>query len=501
MTETNLLFSEIDTKRASMFVGLRPAIRQQDADDSTLSNSIQMLLTENLFDVALENFKKKIVGEIAPIKTIFAVSTGGSLTLNANATSTNLCVNAKSGAGKDTACKGVLNVYNNETKLFHRTKITPQTFTYWKRKEIKEGFTWDGKIVYLEDCSSSLLNCDVFKTMSSGGSRATVIKDQCAIDITIPGKPVMIITTAESEPNLELLRRFPLIYLNESKEQTRAIIKKIAFDEANNIKPDYDKTFVLALKLLQPVSVSVPFAVELGNVFMNYDAVLFRTHFKRILDYIKFSATIHQYQRQKNDEGFIVAEWKDWDNVRDCVQLITTNKLGFNLTHKQTAVLNLIKLNPGVSAPRLLTMNPPYSKKGLYKCLDSLSQYGFVSVALNDSSVSIYSAVDSETVNLLPTSQNIIKSNTLSTSSTSSTLSTQSTLKQDSSVLGEPSVPRNECTKSVCDVVLKLSKGSGLVPKSEVEKVFGSDFEKVLVEGLARGEVFEPKPDYLGVVR
>ncbi|MBI4145513.1 hypothetical protein HY493_04915 [Candidatus Woesearchaeota archaeon] len=332
-----------------------------------------------LFDKLCEVPAKNIVPDIDAVKTILLVAFGSKLCINASATSTNLCVNSKSGAGKDVHVRACVDpFFTQESDLFHRTKITPQAFTYWKQKEARDdGFRWDGKVIVAEDCSRSLLDSDVFKTMSSGGSRATIVKEQRAIDIIIPGKPGIIITTAEAEPGVELLRRFPIIHLDESPEKTQQVVRFVAHAASASQKAAPSAYYRKVVAALQRVNVLVPFAEKLGEAFVKYDAIPFRTHIGRIIDFVKFSASLHQFQRERDADGNVIAEWKDWDLVRACIAKITTPS-GFIPTHKQTSVLNNLNNLNYKSVPELLEEGVPYSERGLYKVLDRLTEQGIL---------------------------------------------------------------------------------------------------------------------------
>ena len=68
-----------------------------------------------------------------------------------------------------------------------RTKISGEAFTYWHVNE--KDWSWDGKILFLEDIGQSVLDSDTFKVMCSEGSVASVVKNQETIDLIIKGKP------------------------------------------------------------------------------------------------------------------------------------------------------------------------------------------------------------------------------------------------------------------------------------------------------------------------
>jgi len=100
--------------------------------------------------------------------------------------------------------------------------MTPEAFTYWHYKE--DGFSWDNKVIHFEDITQQLLNCSTFKTMSSGDNLAVIVKEQKTIEIPIPGKPCMILTSHHTNPRDEALRRFRIGALNDTENQRKSII-------------------------------------------------------------------------------------------------------------------------------------------------------------------------------------------------------------------------------------------------------------------------------------
>jgi hypothetical protein len=287
-----------------------------------------------------QEIAKKVEGEQEAIKTIGLVAFGGRLVQNCEATSTNLLVNSTSGAGKDWVCKNTLSILPNDSYI-KRTRISPTVFTYWHNPKFEPDWTWAGKVFYLEDISAAVLNSDVFKVMASGGSFATVVINQYACDIEIRGKPVMITTTAAATPNPELIRRFPIVSLNESADQTKAIIKKQARFAAQGKTFDYNSKVKEALCYLRQVSVKVPFAENLTDLIPS-NHIIMRTNFTRFMDYLKFSCALFQFQRQQDDEGFFLATGQDYDLARAAI-LKTSGSGSIPLTKDQQKIISAVK--------------------------------------------------------------------------------------------------------------------------------------------------------------
>jgi len=348
----------------------------------------KILMDPLLFErIVCDGLDHKIVEEDLARKCIFLCAMG-SYVLNAKRTSYNLLVNAESGAGKDHVTDAVLKIMPNEI-VQKRTRISPAALTYWHDAKWEPNWTWDGKILYLEDCSNQILNCDVFKVFTSGGSHATIVKDQRAVDIVIKGKPVVIITSASADPAAEMIRRFMVVNLNESRKQTSDVMKKWA-ENSMVIKKEVEyNDYHEALKYLLPFNVIIPWANKLVP-YMNNEHLHMRTHFSRFLDLIKASAVVHQWQREKEEENIIIAEELDYNISRELIIKTASNNRMVPLTKNQKDIIENLKemglntifteediVEVGWTHSELLA-KLPFGRTQLYDELNKLVKFGFV---------------------------------------------------------------------------------------------------------------------------
>lgn len=300
-----------------------------------------ILYNPHMFNLITETeFDKKIVGEIQARKTIFLCAMGGCLVENCQVASYNLLINDSAGTGKDYVTSNVLSVIPNE-RYVKKTRISPATFTYWHNSAYEPEWTWDGKVFYCEDIGEGVLNSEVFKVMCSSGSDATVIIKQKAVDLKIEGKPVMIITTANSIPNPELTRRFEMVNLTESVSQTEDVMKRHSMNAIEGHSPNYNGSLKESLSMLERVKVKIPYAEKLYLIFPA-TSVMMRTKFPRFLDLIKASAAIHQFQRQKDENGYLIAEKKDYEIAIEAMKFLTTNKYMISLTKNKKWIMDFI---------------------------------------------------------------------------------------------------------------------------------------------------------------
>lgn len=342
---------------------------------------MNILKDPKLLNKVVKELDKMIVKERDLKMSIFVVGLGGMNTNNAEPTSYNLMVNDGSGAGKDYIVKCTLKIFPKKENIIIRKRISPTVFTYWHNSKFEPDWTWDGKLFYNEDISNTVLNCDVFKVMSSsdGENISEITVNQRPVEVITRGKPVMIITTAMANPKVELLRRFPIAELTTTIEQTKLILERKAEFHKKGIKPSYDARITKALAYLKSYSVKVPFADRLTNL-LSHKNIIVRTHFDRLIDYIKFSAVIHQYQRESDDEGHLIATSKDYECARIVFLSTTSNILSIPLTKNQKEILMYFRKSPNnnFSVSDLETHITFLSERQLYRELDKLVTFGFL---------------------------------------------------------------------------------------------------------------------------
>lgn len=321
-------------KRLVMMMNGELCINEKDA-------LINCLKDPFLFErIVLDGLDNIIVGEDLARKTIFLCAVG-CLVINSTRTSYNLMINSESGAGKDWLTNNVLNLLPKEMVL-KRTRITPTALTYWHNSSFEPKWTWDAKTLYLEDCSNNIINSEVFKVFTSNSSYATVVRDQRAIDIEIKGKPTVILTSASADPHPEIIRRFTVINLNESKEQTdEVMLKWLEFAEKGEI-PSEINDYQQALKYLKPYKVKVPFARKLHHFFMN-DNIIMRTYISRFIDYIRASTVLHQYAREKDSDDFLLSTKQDYEIAKEVLLATSSNDRMVPITKSQQEIMLAIK--------------------------------------------------------------------------------------------------------------------------------------------------------------
>lgn len=341
------------------------------------SEVMNILKNPNLFNLIIQELDKKIVGEDKSKKAITLSLC--SAWVDGVEVPINTLVSSISSAGKSFECKRIIKIFPKNI-VEYRTKITPEAFTYWHNEP---DWTWDGKICYLEDISQSILDAPTFKVMCSEGSTATIVIKQKAYDIEIQGKPVMLITTATTNPSTEVLGRFQIISLDETSKQTENIVFKQAKNSETGKSEEYDENITTALSFLKRKRILVPFGLKIANYLQksyNFNSIRLRRDFSRLLDLIKCSCVLHQFQRIE-ENGFLIATEQDYQIARECINYIQTQTFK-GLTHKLKKAFDCCKELVEFTARDIHSKFPFVNQKMWYIYLDDLCERNMLTTEL-----------------------------------------------------------------------------------------------------------------------
>ena len=333
------MFTEKDVARAQE-QGRDPQAEARLIEKGILPQRyINILTNRELFNTLLKEIEKKVSGERDTARAML-LHMGGIWVRNIEV-KPHLFVNSESSAGKSYLVQKISDLFPTPVKVF-KTKMSNEAITYWKQGEMKRGeWTWENKLLILNDPKNGLLNGDTFKVMLSEGSDAVVVRNQYAIELKMEGRPIVILTTASGQPNDEVTNRFNFVSLNETAEQTAEILKFQARKVSKNIFPEYDSNVVAALQFLKPVNVQIPYAEAIAGCFP-IKSLAVRRYFVRFLALIQSSVAWHQFQRTE-ENGFFIAEEQDYELARLILRKIATGENVFSLTHKPRKIYEICK--------------------------------------------------------------------------------------------------------------------------------------------------------------
>lgn len=350
--------------------------------------TFEFLKQKDLTEIFCNAVQEELVGQREQVKAllILACTTKAK---NRKSTSTNLCVNDVSGSGKDFFISAVFNFFPKEKTLFFR-RISEKALDYKLARF--EGKDVSSYIFVFEDASKKILNGEAVKTIMSArpdaDNIAMIVKDGELKELKFLGKPVMIFSSARGIADKETWRRLPFMRLDSSMEQTLAIGKKQT-QEAANGKTQKENSFPTDFfNALENYEVVIPFADLLYNELFerlakqnNRFHIVLRTVFPRLLDFIRGSAILHQYQRQKKDNK-LLAEGDDYELARNAAQQTINNKLLIPISLEEQKVVELITKNypDGADAATIQAALPIWEERWFKQQLDDLADKGFLKI-------------------------------------------------------------------------------------------------------------------------
>jgi hypothetical protein len=167
------------------------------------------------------------------------------------------------------------------------------------------------------------------------------------------GPVAVIVTSARDNIESEMLTRLLTSDADESREQTKAVVKEILTKEDNNEdEPDLSPwlDFQMWLELEAPYEVSVPFGAALYaayqrrlQAFPNALQLRMRRDISGLISAIKTSAILHKAQREKDAKGRIVATIDDYRHAHGAFDEGVSSLYGVKTRREVVAVLKAVE--------------------------------------------------------------------------------------------------------------------------------------------------------------
>jgi len=295
---------------------------------------------------------------------------------DAKPTSSNVILSDEPGGGKDVITDSTCKVLVPSNKYDHRTRLSAKALEYWGTNK-EENWTWCGRVLYLEDPEEELIKSQAFKVLTSGGTKLSTVKEQKLIDLEIKGKPVVIVTSLRASIDEEGGRRWDAMRIDTSKELTKKVISSALDGFQGNGKKGPNRTLRDALQnYLKPYEIIFPHAKELIEYFSTN--LVMRTQVHKLIDYMKASAVLHQYQRQKDKICRLIATWDDYDYAR-FVFMHLKDEEGTMLNKDEEDFLKILrKADSPLKINEISEKYKRHGKSWIYQHIDSFKSKGLI---------------------------------------------------------------------------------------------------------------------------
>jgi hypothetical protein len=167
------------------------------------------------------------------------------------------------------------------------------------------------------------------------------------------GPVAVIVTSARDNIESEMLTRLLTSDADESREQTKAVVKGIlANDDSEEGEPDLSPwlDFQRLLELEAPYEVTVPFGAALYaayekrlQAFPNALQLRMRRDISGVISAIKTSAVLHKAQREKDAKGRIVATIDDYRHAYEAFDEGVSSLYGVKTRREVVAVVKAVE--------------------------------------------------------------------------------------------------------------------------------------------------------------
>ena len=351
----------------------------KDHLEKNYMGDLSILNENNLLEILSKEVSKKVVGDVESVK--FDIIALCSIYVNNLEQTPNIMKSSQSSSGKSHITKSVCKLFSLTGRIDMFSKITAQALAYLHSD--KESFTWNNRLLYVEDAQRGLMSSETFKVFISDGLEKTAsVRDNKSQIISIKGKPTIFTTTANVDLNDEMSNRFIVVNVDESLEQIKNVINFQASKHKNSNNTSYNKEITAALKGLKNENVVIPFADEISSEF-HIDLQRVKRDFSRFLALIQSHTALYQFQREKDNNKNIIATVEDFNVVRDLYQSkVLDNENFFGLSHREKKALDFCRIylleNDGFKVSEIASKRPVASKTTWQKWLNKFVNIGLL---------------------------------------------------------------------------------------------------------------------------
>jgi len=313
----------------------RKALRS--ADPALVDVAKKFLQRQDLIEELLEHFRViGIAGEQEAALATYLVGVSRLLPKPIAA-----IILGTSSSGKSYVIDRVGALFPDETVL-RAHRMTPRALEYKPTGSLEHCFVAAGERSRRQDDSAAEATRALREMLSEGCLRLEVVEKgpdgkHATRTVHQPGPISFIESTTLGLSQLfdEDRNRMLILQANESQQQTADVLSQIAMAAANpvndGLKSQVTELHHTAQRLLEPLDVCVPYAPRLVGALPR-DRVQVRRAFQHLLGLVKSMALLHQFQRDRDQDGRVTATIEDYDLVRKRFAGPIARSLGLELS-------------------------------------------------------------------------------------------------------------------------------------------------------------------------
>jgi len=263
-----------------------------------------------LFNVLSTAKQSGIVGEEKNLLTLYLVMTSRLLPQPLSA-----ATKGESSGGKSALDETIRQFFPKDEAYYFWSAMSSRNLFYTE-KDFRH------KMLVIAEANGSEASSYAIRTLLSENrlSYEVVEKDEITgkigtRQIEKEGPTGFLTTTTLPRLHAENETRLITLAIDESEEQTRSIMKSIAAKYKNGRHQIDFNPWINAQRILQPIDVKIPYA-EFLTENLPAKPLRIRRDCRKLLSLIAASAVLHQFQRERTEDGKVVANLADYYNAK-----------------------------------------------------------------------------------------------------------------------------------------------------------------------------------------
>jgi hypothetical protein len=256
-----------------------------------------------------------------------------------------VAVKGPSSGGKSYTIEETLSFFP-ASAYFERTAMSPRNLAYTKE-------SFEHRFIVLFEAAGMGEDDDIgqylIRSLLSEGRLVYEFVDSkknATVLIAKAGPTGLIVSTTSPALHAENETRMLSVTVTDSREQTKAVMRRIAEDANGTDDGVVERKPWVDLQVWLDRAehrVRIPFAADLADL-IEPEAVRLRRDFKAVLGLIKAHAICHQVNRERDERGRILATLEDYEAVYEVVVDVVSEGIGKTVPETMRETVSAVEL-------------------------------------------------------------------------------------------------------------------------------------------------------------
>ena len=306
-----------------------------------------------------------------------------------------IIVQGSSSSGKSYSVESVEKLFPPETKLVAQ-QMTPQALFHLPPGALRNKYVISGERSRIENDDRAEATRALREMLSAGKLRKLMPEKVGGAIVTKlieqDGPISYVESTTLGTIFEEDLNRCILIHTDETSEQTRRILRAAATNSFSTDERAIQRQYAIQ-RMLKPYEVVIPYAEALAEYFPA-EKVETRRMFPMLLSCIQAATLLHQYQRQVDSDGRLIANEDDYATVFQIMRKPMAEQLGSGVSDVAGSYWEFLNETMGsseFSARDVLSRDDnPKGRERTYSLIKELTNVNCLRVVDNRNRANVY---------------------------------------------------------------------------------------------------------------